>query len=261
VDEEGFDVDALEHLLGRHEVKLVALQTASQNPTGRDLSPERAKRLAELAIERNFFVLEDQVYADIRLDGTTARSMRELAPAHVVHVNSLSKVVGPGLRVGWVAARGPINERIAMAKLLTDFQTSTVTQHMSSRWLASGAHDRHLKRNVPFYRERRDALLEALERHLPGEQRTLQPIGGHHVWVTLNRPLDERALYAEAARHGATFTPGAAVTPERRSQTGFRLSFPLLDPGDLDEGVRRLARAIREVRRRSRHSVAAGPIS
>ncbi len=261
VDEHGLDVDALERLLTRHEVKLVALQTASHNPTGCDLAPDRARRLAELAMERNFFVLEDQVYADTRLEGERPRSVRELAPAHVIHVSSLSKVVGPGLRVGWVAARGPINERMAMAKLLADFQTSTLTQHMAARWLASGAHDRHEKKTVPFYRARRDALMEALERHLPGEYRAESPKGGHHVWVTLTRPLDERALYSEAARHGVTFTPGGAVTPERRSQTAFRLSYPLLTPEELDEGVRRLARAIREVRRRARHSVAAAPIS
>ena len=81
--------------------------------------------------------------------------------------------------------------------------------------------------------------------------------GGHHIWVTLTRPLDERALYAEAARHGVTFSRGGAVTVERRSQTSFRLSFSLLDPAELDEAVRRLARAIREVRRRARHAVAA----
>jgi DNA-binding transcriptional MocR family regulator len=261
VDEGGFDVDALERLLARHEVKLVALQSASQNPTGGDLAPERAQRLTELAVERNLFVLEDQVYADTRMEGERGRSLRELAPAHVIHVNSLSKVVGPGLRVGWLASRGPIGERIAMAKLLIDFHTSTVTQHLAARWLASGMHDRHVRRTQPFYRARRDALIQALERHLAGEYRAAAPKGGHHVWVTLTRPLDERALYAEAARHGVTFTPGGAVTPERRSQTGFRLSFPLLEPAELDEGVRRLARAIREVRRRSRHSVAAGPIS
>jgi len=83
------------------------------------------------------------------------------------------------------------------------------------------------------------------------------PAGGHHLWVTLNRPVDDRALYAEAARSGVTFTPGGAVTAERRSQTSFRLSYSLLDPDQLEEGVRRLARALREVRRRARHSVAA----
>ena len=109
----------------------------------------------------------------------------------------------------------------------------------------------------PFYRERRDALLAALERHLPGEYQADSPQGGHHVWLTLRRPLDERALYTEAARHGVAFTPGDAITAERRTQTSLRLSFSLLDPPELDEGVKRLARAIREVRRRSRHAVAA----
>jgi 2-aminoadipate transaminase len=257
VDEDGFDVDALERLLARHEVKLVGLQTACQNPTGRNLSEERRTRLAELAVERNFFILEDRVYADMNFEGKFVRSLRELAPGHVLYVNSLSKVVGGGLRAGWVTARGPVRDRIATLKLDADFHSPTLIQHLVARWLATGAYDRHVKDTIPFYRERRDALLASLERHLGGEYHVDPPAGGHHLWVTLTRPLDERALYAEAARHGVTFTPGGAVTAERRSQTSFRLSFSLLDPEELDEGVRRLARAIREVRRRSRTSIPA----
>src|SRR3954470_14370364 len=260
VDEAGMDVDALERLLGRHEVKLVGLQTACQNPTGRSLSEERKARLAELAVERNFFVIEDRVYADMHYERELRRPLRELAPAHVIYVNSLSKVVGGGLRSGWVAARGPVRERIAMLKLEADFFSPTLIQHMAARWLATGAYERHVADTIPFYQERRDALMTALERHMAGEYHADPPEGGHHVWVTLNRPVDERSLYAEAARCGVTFTPGGAVTAERRSQTSFRLSFSLLDPEQLDEGVRRLARALREVRRRARHSVAA-PIS
>ena len=257
VDENGFDVDALERLLARHEVKLVGLQTACQNPTGRNLSEERRARLAELAVERNFFILEDRVYADMNFEGRFVRSLRELAPAHVLYVNSLSKVVGGGLRAGWAAARGPVRDRLATLKLDADFHSPTLIQHIVARWLATGAYDRHVKDTTPFYRERRDALLASLERHLDGEYHVDPPAGGHHLWVTLTRPLDERALYAEAARRGVTFTPGGAVTAERRSQTSFRLSFSLLEPEELDEGVRRLARAIREVRRRSRTSIPA----
>ena len=257
VDENGFDVVQLERLLARHEVKLVALQTACQNPTGRDLSEERRIRLAELAIERNFFVLEDRVYADTSFGHEPTRPLRELAPAHVIYVNSLSKVVGGGLRAGWVAARGPVRERIAMLKLEADFFTAALIQHIAARWLATGAYDRHVEHTQPYYRERRDALLAALERHMPGEYQADRPEGGHHIWVTLKKPLDERALYREAARHGVAFTPGDAITAERRTQTSFRLSYSLLDPDELDEAVKRLARAIREVRRGARHSVAA----
>ncbi len=257
VDEDGLDVDTLERLLARHEVKLVGLQSACHNPTGRSISDERRARLAELAVERNFFVLEDRVYADMHFEGEIVRPVRDLAPAHVIYVNSLSKVVGGGLRTGWVAARGPVRDRIAMLKLEADFHSPTLIQHMAARWLATGAYERHVASTIPFYRERRDALLDALERHMPGEYYADPPEGGHHLWVTLARPLDERALYAEAARGGMMFTPGGAITAERRSQTSFRLSFSLLDPEQLDEGVRRLARAIREVRRRTRHAVAA----
>jgi DNA-binding transcriptional MocR family regulator len=257
VDQDGFDVDALERLLARHEVKLVALQTACQNPTGRDLSEERRARLASLARERNFFVLEDRVYADASFGGRPVRPVRELAPAHVIYVNSLSKLVGGGLRAGWVAASGPVRERIATLKLESDFHSATLIQHIAARWLAAGAYDRHLEHTKPFYRERRDALLAALERHMPGEYQADPPQGGHHVWVTLNTALDERVLYAEAARYGVAFTPGGAVTAERRTQTSLRLSFSLVEPPELDEGVRRLARAIREVRRTARHAVAA----
>ena len=260
VDGEGLDVDSLETVLARHEVKLVALQPACHNPTGRDLSPERRERLARLAVERNFFVMEDGVYSDLRFEGEGGRALRELAPGHVMYVNSLSKTVGGGLRIGWIAAQGPVLDRLAMLKLESDFFTAALTQHIAARWLASGDYEKHVQKTIGFYRERRDALMAALERQLAGEYRAEAPNGGHHVWVTLTRPLDERSLYSEALRHGVTFTPGGAVTVERRSQTSLRLSFSLLDPEELDEGVRRLGRAIRALRRRARLSRAA-PVS
>ncbi|MEA2403583.1 MAG: 2-aminoadipate transaminase [Thermoleophilaceae bacterium] len=254
VDADGLDVDALERILTRHEVKLVALQPDCQNPTGRDLSPERRERLVALARERNFFILEDAVYADVRFEGEVPRPLREAAPGHVIYIDSLSKTVGGGLRIGWLAARGPVFERLAALKLESDFHTNTLAQHITARYLASGGYDRQLEGSLPFYRERRDALLAALERHLAGEYLVNPPHGGHHLWVTLTRPLEERSLYSEAVRHGVTFTPGAAVMTERPSRAKLRLSYSLVDPEQLDEGVRRLARAIRELRRRDRHS-------
>jgi DNA-binding transcriptional MocR family regulator len=259
-DRDGLDLDALEHVLARHEVKLCALQTISQNPTGRDLSPERRERLAALARERNFFVLEDGVYSDVRFDGDAPPPLRELAPGHVIYCDSMSKTVGGGLRMGWIAARGPVFDRLAMLKLNTDFHSNTLSQYITARFLEQGGYERHIEASNPFYRERRDLMMEALERHLAGEYRAEVPVGGHHVWVQLLRPVEERALYREAVRAGVTFTPGGIVTAERGTLTSLRLSFSLLDPPELDEGVRRLARAIRELRRRERYS-ATVPVS
>ncbi|HEY2600108.1 MAG TPA: PLP-dependent aminotransferase family protein [Thermoleophilaceae bacterium] len=253
VDEHGFDVEALERVLARHEVKVCALQTACQNPTGRDLSPERRQRLAQLAMDRNFFVIEDGVYSELRYEGESPAALRSLAPGHVIYVDSLSKTVGGGLRIGWIAARGPVYERLAALKLDNDFHTATLPQHIAARFLAEDLHRRQVEQTLPFYRERRDALMEALDKHLAGEFRASTPQGGHHVWVTLTRPLSERELYAEAGRHGVTFTPGGVVTAERHTNTNLRLSFSLLDPAELDEGVRRLARAMRQVRRTVRY--------
>lgn len=260
VDRDGLDIEALEQVLARHEVRLCALQTACQNPMGVDLSPERRARLAELAVERNMFVLEDRVYEDLRYEGEGRPSLRSEAPGHAIQVNSLSKVVGGGLRVGWIAARGPVRDRLSTLKQASDFHTPTLVQHIAARYLAMGGYERQLERSLPYYRERRDALMAALERHLAGEYEATAPRGGHHVWVTLTRPVEERGFYSEAIRHGVSFTPGGAVTAERRQRTSLRLSFSLVEPDELDEGVRRLARALREVRRRHRTAVAA-PLS
>ena len=261
MDEDGFDVDFFEQVLARHEVKLCALQTACQNPTGRDLAPDRRARLAALARERSFFVLEDGVYSSLRFEGEEQPRLRSLDPSHVIYVDSLSKTIGGGLRVGWIAARGPVFSRLAVMKMGSDMGSTTLVQHVAARYLAGDAHDRQLRATLPVYRERRDALLDALERHLAGEYRAQRPVGGHHVWVALKRPLDERALYSEALRHGMTFTPGAAALAEPRGETAMRLSFGLNEPEQIDEGVRRLARAVRSVRREARTAGGTAPVS
>jgi DNA-binding transcriptional MocR family regulator len=259
VDEDGFDVDALERVLARHEVKLVALQSACHNPTGHDLSAERAVRLLALARERSFFILEDAVYASVRYEGPKRSRLRAAAPAHVIYVDSLSKTVGAGLRLGWIAASGPVRGRLATLKVAADMGTPTLMQHVIARYLSSGGHARHLKRVLPAYRERRDVMCDALERHLGEELSYIRPRGGHHVWVTLRRPMDERVLQFEAVRAGVAFTPGSAMTVEPPSRTALRLSFSRCGPDELEEGVRRLATALRAVRRADPRAAPAPP--
>jgi 2-aminoadipate transaminase len=250
-DEGGIDVEAFERILARHEVKLLALQTGSQNPTGQDLAPDRAARLVELAQERSFFILEDGVYANIRFVDDPPPRLRQSAPDHVIYVDSLSKTIGGGLRVGWVAASGEARRRIAGLKLDTDVHSSTLTQYLAMRWLQSGSHDDHLRRVNKVYHQRANTLVESVRRRLDDEVSVLDPRGGHSVWLTFRRPIDERMLFAEALRNRVGFTPGRALRPEQSSQSSLRLSYPLLDDERLDEGVRRLAVAIRAVRRQS----------
>jgi 2-aminoadipate transaminase len=220
------------------------------------MSPERAERLLELARERSFFILEDGVYCTVRFVTPEPSRLRTREPDHVIYVDSLSKTIGGGLRLGWVAARGEIRRRLTELKLATDYHSPTLTQYLAHRWLESGAHDRHLQRINVVYARRCEAMLQSLTRRLGDEVVVTPPKGGHHVWVAFGQPLDERVLLSEALRQGLSFTPGGAITVEGDGLTGLRLSFSLLDEEHIDEGVRRLATAVRAARRASSQRVA-----
>jgi DNA-binding transcriptional MocR family regulator len=259
-DADGLDVEALERVLVRYPVKLVALQPACHNPTGRHLSAARRERLLELAHERSFFILEDGVYAPLTFDGEPPSPLRGRAPGHVIYVDSFSKTVGGGMRLGWVAARGPVFNRLVALKLATDLNTSPLDQRIATRYLRTDAHERLLADARARYRLRATAIQAALERHLPGEYDASEPLGGNNIWLTLRRRIDERTLYAEALRQGVSFTPGHAVLVEEPQRASMRLTFSLADEETLDEGIRRLAVAVRAVVRADRFAATA-PVS
>jgi DNA-binding transcriptional MocR family regulator len=260
VDADGADVDAIERILARHEVKLVLLQTSCHNPTGTDLSQARREKLVALAQERSFFVVEDGVYAPLRFDGPRLPALRNEAPAHVVYIESLSKTVGGGLRLGWVAAQGPVLARIAQLKMNSDLHSPALTQLIAADLLRGDGYEDHVRKGAEMYRVRCEAMVESLERHLGDAATWSVPNGGHNLWLTLDRPVDERLLYAEALREGVTFLPGGAAQPEPTGRTSVRLSFSIVPPERFDEGSRRLARALRAVHRQDRIA-ATGPIS
>jgi 2-aminoadipate transaminase len=250
MDEDGLDVDALEALLARREIRLLALQPRLQNPTGQDLAPERRERLLDLARRHGFFVLEDGIYGDLRFAGEDLRSLRSQAPAHVIYVDSLSKTVSGGMRIGWVAASGPVLERIVAAKRSHDIHSPTLTQLAVARYLASGAYPSQAERARAFYRERLAAMQGSIERHLGSIASYVDPLGGGHLWVALDLDADERELADEAVRQGVAYIPGNALRIEARPELNLRLSFGYLEPEEIDEGLRRLAAAVAALRKR-----------
>lgn len=262
VDDDGLDVDALEQLLNRREIRMLVLQPRMQNPTGRDLSPERRERLAELAVRHGFFVVEDAIYAPLRFEGEDPGALRPLAPEHVIYVNSLSKVLSPGLRAGWVVASGPVLERIAQEKRTDDMTSATLPQLIAADFLAGGFYDAQVRSSIDFHRTGRDAMLAAIAEHLDGLAEPVHyPLGGGHVWLRLGEALDERLLYGEAVQNGVNFVPGGAAMPSRPDETLMRLSFSFLEPDELREGVRRLGLAIRALARSERPLRASLPLA
>jgi 2-aminoadipate transaminase len=262
MDEEGLDVDALEHLLSQEEIRFLAVQTRSHNPTGLDLSSARRTRLLELARRHGFFIVEDGIYGDLRLEGDDPGSLRAESHGHVIYVDSFSKTVGGGLRVGWIAASGPVLERILVEKRADDMHSATLTQLAVASFLEAGLYPAHIERARAFYRERRDALAGAVDRHLDGlATMTTVPEGGGHLWLTSDQPVAENELMTEAVRNGVTFVPGAAMLPEATHTTHMRLSYGFLGPEKLEEGTRRLARAMRSLSERPRESEAVLPLA
>jgi 2-aminoadipate transaminase len=258
MDEQGLDVDALGAILAREQIRLIAVQSRCHNPTGIDLAPARRRRLVELARSHGFFIVEDGIYGDLRFGGEDPGSLRATDHGHVVYVDSLSKTIGGGIRIGWIAASGPVLERILAEKRADDLHSSTLSQLALAGFLGEGSYPAHIERAREFHRVRRDALLAGIDEHM-GDLVTVSAEGdanGGHLWAALELPLDENELMTEAVRNGVTFVPGAAMLPEPSHLAHMRLSFGFLGPDQLVEGTKRLGRAIRALASRPRVSEA-----
>ncbi len=153
IDDDGLDTRALESLLRRRDVRMVATQPRLQNPTGRDLVPERREHLCELAQRYGFFILEDDVYRSLRFEGQAKRPLRATLPGHVIYLSSLSKEVSPGMRTGWISASGPVLDAIVREKRNDDMHSATMTQLIAARFLAQGSYGDQIERAVGFYRD------------------------------------------------------------------------------------------------------------
>jgi 2-aminoadipate transaminase len=193
------------------------------------------------------------VYADLRYDGADPGSLRARDPAHVIYVDSLSKTVAPGLRAGWIAASGPVLDRMIAEKRDDDAHCATLPQLIAASYLAAGHYPAQVARARQLYRTRRDALLEALDAELRGIATFMSPNAGGHAWVTLEHPRDDQELYRAALAAGVSYVPGPAMLVSPPTATHLRLSFTSITPERLREGVRRLGRVIRAQPHAQRH--------
>ncbi len=242
VDANGMQTDVLEaKLVAGLRPRLVYTNPAFQNPTGACLSPERATKLVALAEEYGFLIMADDPYIELYLAGERPRPIP--SSPNVAYLGSTSKVIAPGLRIGWLDATPDIIDRVAQAKQAADLQTATLNQLLVAEVLSDGRWwDAHLDALRLGYRGRREALQAAVAAHLPTASVTAQR-GGFFLWVTLDRPVDVRRLLDVALGEGVAFVPGDAFTIDREAPGTIRLSYSNGDPKKYDEALRRLASA------------------
>jgi 2-aminoadipate transaminase len=255
VDDEGVDVDNLEQLIATHKPKFVYLIPTFGNPSGATLSLARRKRILELAVKTGTLVIEDDPYGDLYFDAPPPPSLLALSadvPGSrdwLVHCGSLSKVLSPGLRVGWMVAPAALLGKAVMCKQFSDAHTSTFAQATAAAYLQSGRLPAELAKVRAVYAARARCMCDALEREVGDAIRFVRPAGGLFVWATLTGAngaiSDGSALAKRAIDNNVAFVPGTPFFAQDPDPRTLRLSFATADEDKIEAGIAKLAQAIR----------------
>jgi 2-aminoadipate transaminase len=244
VDERGIDLSAVDRLAREHRPKLIYTVPTFQNPTGRSHGVEARRGLVRLAREHGFRIVEDEPYRELRYSGDPLPYLAGFDDDTVITTGSFSKVLAPGLRVGWIRTRPSSRAALVIAKQASDLHTSTVDQAAAAHYLQTGALEPALERLRDAYRGRRDAMLQALPDALPAGSTWSTPDGGMFIWVTLPAGWDSAGSLADAIKALVAYVPGAPFYSEDPDGRTLRLSFTTYRPDEIVEGIRRLGSAL-----------------
>ena len=257
VDENGLIVEALPDLVRRtgKAPKAIYVIPNFQNPSGTTLSAPRRELLLELAHRWNAVIIDDDPYGLLRFAGEDLPSFQSLSPADplLFSVRTFSKILSPGLRVGWVDTDPSIRQLVINAKQSMDTCTNVPAQQMVAEFIRRGGLSDHLAMIRSQYLERKIAMTESLRRHLGDRVTMTDPDGGFFLWVTLqgeDRKTSTSALFEMALAEGVAFIPGPAFSSTGRYDDSLRLCFASTSPERIEEGVKRLTRALDRARRR-----------
>jgi 2-aminoadipate transaminase len=252
MDSDGMRVDLLEETLDRldrdgRRPKFIYTVPSFQNPAGVTMSQPRRKRLVEVAHERELLVLEDNPYGLLRYEGEPPTPLLSLdGGVYVMYLGTFSKILSPGIRLGWVVAPPPVLEKINLGKQAADLCTSTLSQLMVQAYFAEGRWRDYVESLTEIYRARRDTMLDALADHFPPQADWTRPSGGLFVWATLPDFIDTTDLLARALRENVAFVPGEAAFLDGRGRNAMRLNFSGSDEQAIREGIRRIGEVVTE---------------
>jgi 2-aminoadipate transaminase len=251
-DADGMRVEELEETLDRldsegRRPKLIYSVPNFQNPAGVTLSLERRRRLVEIVRSRELLLVEDNPYGLLRFEGEALPPLYQLDGGDfVLYIGTLSKILSPGIRLGWLVAPPPVMEKVVLGKQAADLCTSTLTQYFVREYFSDDGWREYVASLVEIYRSRRDAMLTALGRYFPPQATWTEPAGGLFVWATLPPYIDTGDLLAKALREDVAFVPGQAAYVDGRGRSSMRLNFSAGDEVEITEGIRRIGKVIGE---------------
>jgi 2-aminoadipate transaminase len=261
LDAHGMQVDRLEEVLAHeHGVKFIYVIPNFHNPAGCTLSLERRQKLVALADSHGVPLLEDDPYAQLRYSGeplpalVTLDQQREGRPAddeayqagNVLYTGSFSKILSPGMRLGWVVGPAPIIATLCRAKQGTDLHTSLLVQMIAYELCQEGFFPGHIASIREMYHRRRDLMLELMQEHFPPEATWTVPDGGLFLWVRLPQGCDSQEILVDAVEEGVAFVPGRGFYATGGGENTMRLNFSNANEEQLQQGIARLGRVLKK---------------
>ena len=259
VDRDGMRTDVLESLLARHRPKLIYTLPTFQNPSGAVMNLARRRHLLELAYRFQVPVIEDDPYYELRYEGDPLPPLKALDEhGHVIYLSSFSKVLFPGLRIGWLAAPRPAARQLALVKQTVDLHSSTAGQYLFERFLRDGHHARHVKAVRAEYARRRDLMHQALAAEAPPGVTWTKPEGGFYFWCRFPDAIRQSHLLAKAAELRVSYLPGDACVAGEPGSNHLRLNFTFPTPDQIADGVGRLMEALRSAAARAESGLPEG---
>jgi 2-aminoadipate transaminase len=247
-DEQGMDVDALEATLRDLRArgtrpKFIYTIPTFHNPTGATMPIERRRKVVALGAEYGVVVVEDDAYGDLRFEGRPLPNLAALdQDGWVIRVSTFSKILAPGVRMGWAYARPEVIERLSMFK--TEGSSGPFLTRVVARYCAEGQLEAHIQELIALYRHKRDVMLDAIEREfLPGVT-TLRPEGGFFIWCKLPAGMSATALLRASEAQGATFLPGTRCFADGQGDDAIRLAFSYVPTEQIGEGIARIGAAM-----------------
>ena len=229
------------------KVKFLYMIPDFQNPSGESLTLQEREMLVSLAQKYDFLIVEDSPYRELRYEGEHIATMYSLAPDHVIHLGSFSKIFAPGFRLGWAIANPEILDKIYVCKQSLDLCPPIFDQYVAAEFLSSGRLDANLQKSIELYKGKRDLLLSLLEEYMPEGVRWTHPEGGLFLFLTMPEGFDAVKFYDKALAAGVAYVAGEFFHPDRSGKNTMRLNFSFMSPERISEGIRLLAELLKTV--------------
>ena len=247
-DKDGMIMDELEETIKNNKnVKLIYVIPNFQNPTGRTWSLERRKKLLELAKKYDLPILEDNAYGEVRFEGERIPSIKSMdTEGRVIYLGSFSKILSPGLRVGWACADKEIILKYELVKNGLDLQSAELAQMQVDEFLNANDLDEHIGKINKVYKERRDLMIKTIDEEFPKEATYYYPEGGMFIWVELPSHVNTRDLLKKAIEKKVGFVPGGSFYPGGDCESSMRLNFSTMENDKIVEGIKILGQILKD---------------